>query len=87
MLSKALGAVGVILLIAGVVFAIRPVTVDGRDCGSVFQPEKGITPMQCDPRLEDRSTMVIGLGTGGFALVLTGFAVAAVRDRRTRVPS
>jgi len=86
-LSKVLGAVGVVLLIAGVVFAVRPVMVDGRDCGSVFQPEKGITPMQCDPRLEARGTMVVGLGTSGFALVLTGFAVAAVRDRRTRVPS
>ena len=49
MLSKVLGAVGVVLLIAGVVFAVRPVTVDGGTCGSVFQPEKGITPMQCDP--------------------------------------
>ena len=87
MLSKVLGAVGVILLIAGVVFAVRPVMVDGRDCGSVFQPEKGITPMQCDPRLVTRSTTVIGLGAGGFALVLTGFTVAAVRDRRTRVSS
>jgi hypothetical protein len=86
-LSRVLGAVGVILLIAGVVFAVRPVTVDGRNCGSLFQPEKGITPMQCDPRLESRSTTVIALGTGGFALVLTGFAVAAVRERRTRVPS
>ena len=87
MLSKVLGAVGVILLIAGVVFAVRPVMVDGRDCGSVFQSEKGITPMQCDSRLESRGNLVIGLGTSGLALVLTGFAVAAVRDRRTRVPS
>jgi hypothetical protein len=86
-LSKVLGAVGVVLLIAGVVFALRPVTVDDRDCGSVFQPDKGITPMQCDPRLDSRGTVVVGLGTGGIALMLTGFAVAAVRDRRTQVPS
>jgi hypothetical protein len=86
-LSKVLGAVGVVLLIAGVVFAVRPVTVDGRDCGSVFQPDKGITPMQCDPRLDNRGNVVVGLGTGGIALMLTGFAVAAVRDRRTQVPS
>jgi hypothetical protein len=86
-LSKVLGAVGVVLLIAGVVFAVRPVTVDGRGCGSVFQPDKGITPMQCDPRLNTRGNLVVGLGTGGIALMLTGFAVAAVRDRRTRVAS
>ena len=87
MLSKILGAVGVVLLIAGVVFAVRPVTVDSRSCGSVFQPDKGITPMQCDPRLDARGNVVIVLGTGGVALTLAGFAVAAVRDRRTRVPS
>jgi hypothetical protein len=86
-LSKVLGAVGVVLLIAGVVFAVRPVTVDGRSCGSVFQPDKGITPMQCDPRLDSRGNLVVGLGIGGVALTLAGFAVAAVRDRRTRVPS
>ena len=87
MLSKVLGAVGVVLLIAGVVLAVRPVSVQGRDCGSLFQPGKGITPMQCDPRLGTRGNMVIGLGAGGVAVMLTGFAVAAVRDRRTRVAS
>jgi hypothetical protein len=86
-LSKVLGAVGVVLLIAGVVFAVRPVVVDGRSCGSVFQPDKGITPMQCDPRLDGRGNVVVGFGTGGVALMLAGFAVAAVRDRRTRVTS
>jgi hypothetical protein len=86
-LSKVLGAVGVVLLIAGVVFAVRPLTVDGRSCGSVFQPDKGITPMQCDSRLDTRGNVVAGLGVGGVALTLAGFAVAAVRDRRTRVPS
>ncbi|GAB2655892.1 hypothetical protein [Kribbella swartbergensis] len=87
MLSKILGAVGVVLLIAGVVVAVRPVSVDDRNCGSVFQPDKGITPMQCDPRLDRRGDVVVGLGTGGVALMLTGFAVAAVRDRRTGVTS
>ena len=87
MLSKVLGAVGVVLLIAGVVFAVRPVHVNGEACGSVFQPEKGITPMQCDARLGSRSDLVTGLGAGGVAVLLTGFAVAAVRDRRARVTS
>lgn len=87
MLSKVLGAVGVVLLIAGVVFAVRPVSVDGRDCGSLFQPDNGITPMQCDPRLDTRGDIVVGLGTGGVALMLAGFTVAAVRDRRSSVSS
>ena len=87
MLSKVLGAVGVVLLIAGVVFAVRPVHVNGEACGSVFQPEKGITPMQCDARLSGRGDVVTGLGAGGVAVLLTGFGVAAIRDRRTRVTS
>jgi hypothetical protein len=86
-LSKVLGAVGVVLLIAGVSFAVRPVEVDGRRCGSVFQPEKGITPMQCDARLGTRSDLVVGLGSSGVAFLLAGFTVAAVRDRRAGVAS
>lgn len=87
MLSKVLGAVGAVLLLAGVVFAVRPVHVGNEACGSVFQPEKGITPMQCDARLGSRGDLVTGLGAGGIAVLLTGFAVAAVRDRRARVTS
>ena len=83
MLSRILGAVGVVLLIAGVVFAVRPVHENGAACGSVFQPGKGITPMQCDARLSSRGNLVTGLGAGGVAVLVTGFAVAAVRDRRT----
>jgi hypothetical protein len=86
-LSKVLGAVGVVLLIAGVVFAVRPVHVDGDICGSVFQPEKGITPMQCDDRLGTRGDVVAGLGVGGVALLVSAFAVSAIRDRRARVIS
>ncbi len=87
MLSKVLGAVGVVLLIAGVVFAVRPARVNGEACGSVFQPAKGVTPMQCDTRLSSRSGLVTGLGAGGVTVLLTGFAIAAIRDRRTRVTS
>jgi hypothetical protein len=86
-LTKILGAVGVILLIAGVVFAVRPVSVNDRPCGSVFQPEKGITPMQCDARLNHRANAVTGFGAGGVVIVLAGFAIAAVRNRRSRVSS
>jgi hypothetical protein len=86
-LTKVLGAVGVVLLIVGVVFAVRPVSVNNRPCGSVFQPEKGITPMQCDAQLNSRADVVTGFGAGGVVIVLAGFAIAAVRDRRTRVSS
>jgi hypothetical protein len=86
-LSKVLGAVGVVLLIAGVTFGVRPITVSGRNCGSVFQPGKGVTPMQCDARLSTRGSLVVGLGGAGVAAMLTGFAVAAIRDRRTSVAS
>ncbi|WP_238177115.1 hypothetical protein [Kribbella sp. VKM Ac-2566] len=84
-LSKVLGAVGAVLLIVGVVLAVRPVHAAGDGCGSVFQPDKGITPMQCDARLSSRGILVTGFGAGGVALVVTALTVAAVRDRRTRV--
>jgi hypothetical protein len=86
-LSKVLGAVGVVLLIAGVVLAVRPVHAGADACGSVFQPDKGITPMQCDARLSNRGTLVAGFGAGGVALVVTGLSLTALRDRRARVSS
>ena len=85
MLSKVLGAVGVVLLIAGAVYAVRPVQVNQANCGSVFQPAKGITPMQCDARLSSRGYIATAFGAGGVALLVTGFAIAAIRERRTRV--
>lgn len=87
MLSRILGAVGAVLLIVGVVLAVRPVHAGGDSCGSIFQPGKGITPMQCDARLSTRGTLVTGFGAGGVALLVSALSVAAVRDRRTRVTS
>ena len=87
MLSKVLGAVGAVLLIVGVVLAIRPVHAGGDVCGSVFQPVKGITPMQCDARLSSRGTLVAGFAGGGVALAVTALSLTAIRDRRTRVSS
>ena len=87
MLSRILGAVGAVLLIVGVVLAVRPVHAGGDGCGSIFQPDKGITPMQCDARLSTRGTLVTGFGAGGVALLVSALSVAAVRDRRTRVAS
>ncbi|MDX2971749.1 hypothetical protein PWY87_27675 [Kribbella solani] len=82
MLTKILGAVGAVLLIVGVVFAVRPISAAGDSCGSVFQPDKGITPMQCDARLSSRGTLVIGFGAGGVALLLAAFATATLQNRR-----
>ncbi|MFG1905815.1 hypothetical protein [Kribbella sp. NPDC048928] len=87
MLSKVLGAVGAVLLIVGVVLAVRPVHAGGDGCGSVFRPDEGITPMQCDARLSSRGTLVTGFGAGGVALVITGLTLSAVRDRRARTTS
>lgn len=84
MLSKVLGAVGAFLLVVGVVLAVRPVHAGGDTCGSVFQPDAGITPMQCDARLSSRGTLVAGFGAGGLALGITALTLTAVRDRRTR---
>jgi hypothetical protein len=86
-LSKVLGAVGVVLLIAGVVLAVRPVHVNGEACGSVFQSEKGITPMQCDARLGTRTDLVTGFGVGGVVALVAAGAVTAMHDRRARVTS
>ena len=87
MLSKLLGAVGAVLLIVGVVLAVRPVHAGGDGCGSVFRPDEGITPMQCDARLSSRGTLVAGFGAGGLALGITAITLTAIRDRRTRITS
>ncbi|MEU8222020.1 hypothetical protein [Kribbella sp. NPDC048915] len=85
MLNKVIGAVGAVLLIVGIVLAVRPVQAGRDSCGSVFQPDKGITPMQCDARLDSRTILVTGFLAGGVALLATTITLAAVRDRRTRV--
>lgn len=87
MLSKVLGAVGVVLLVVGVVFAVRPVHAAGDACGSVFSPGKGVTPMQCDARLSSRGNLVTGFGAGGVALIVSALSITAIRDRRTHVTS
>ncbi|HEY3561611.1 MAG TPA: hypothetical protein VGL05_29305 [Kribbella sp.] len=87
MLSRILGVVGAVLLVVGVVLAVRPVHAGGDGCGSVFRPGEGITPMQCDARLSSRGTLVTGFGAGGVALVVTALTLTAIRDRRTRTTS
>jgi hypothetical protein len=82
LLNKVLGVAALVLLAAGSVFALRPVSVDGIDCGSVFQPATGITPMDCDNRVGDRGTVAATLGGAGLAAAVMSIGIAVLRDRR-----
>ena len=82
--SRILGLIGSVLLIAGIVFAIRPVRVLGADCGSVIEPAGGITPMECDNQLNDRGRLALALGLGGLAIAITSLGVASLSGRRTK---
>lgn len=84
MLNKILGAAGLVLLAAGLVFAFRPVSVDGVNCGSVFQPATGITPMDCDNRVADRERVALMLGGAGLIGGVMSIGIARLRDRRVR---
>jgi hypothetical protein len=84
LLNKILGAVGLVLLAAGLVVAFRPVSVDEINCGSVFQPATGITPMDCDNRVADREKVVAMLGGPGLAGAVMSISIAVLRDRRVR---
>ncbi|MDX6292163.1 MAG: hypothetical protein QOH50_1238 [Kribbellaceae bacterium] len=84
MLNKVLGAAGLVLLAAGLVFAFRPVSVNGVNCGSVFQPATGITPMDCDNRVADRERVALILGGAGLVVGATSIGIAMLRDRRVR---
>lgn len=72
-----------IILAAGVVVATRPISVLGADCGSVIRPAAGITPMECDGRLDDRGTLALAIGLGGSATVVTSIGLALRSTRRT----
>jgi hypothetical protein len=82
LLNKLLGGAGLVLLAAGLVFAFRPVSVDGINCGSVFQPARGITPMACDNRVADRERVVAMLGGAGLVSGVLSIGIAVLRDRR-----
>jgi hypothetical protein len=84
LLNKILGAAGLVLLAAGLVFAFRPVSVDGVNCGSVFQPATGITPMDCDNRVADRERVALMLGGAGLIGGVMSIGIARLRDRRVR---
>lgn len=82
MLNKILAIAGVALLLGGVAFGFRSVSSSGTDCGSVFAPAAGITPMACDSNLNNSATLVTVLMVlGGLSLV----AAIALRFIRSRV--
>jgi len=66
------------------VFAFRPVSVDGVNCGSVFQPATGITPMDCDNRVADRERVALMLAGAGLIGGVMSIGIARLRDRRVR---
>ena len=81
-LTRVLGLIGVVLILAGVAFGFRSVSAAGTDCGSAFQPAAGITPMACDSRL-DRAGVDVALLVGvGVIVGAAGITIRIVRDRR-----
>jgi hypothetical protein len=82
LLNKIIGGAGLVLLAAGLVFAFRSVSVDGINCGSVFQPATGITPMDCDNRVADRERVALMLGGAGLVVGAMSIGIAMLRDRR-----
>jgi hypothetical protein len=81
-LTKVLGLVGVVLILAGVVVGFRSESAAGTDCGSAFQPAAGITPMACDSRLNGAGVDVALLVGVGVIIGATGMTIRIVRDRR-----
>jgi hypothetical protein len=85
LLSKILGVAGLVLVAAGLVFAFQHVSVNGIDCGSVFQPATSITPMDCDNRVADRQAVVEILGGAGVVGGVISIGIAMLRDRRVDI--
>lgn len=56
--NKILAVAGVVLLLGGLTLGFRSISASGTNCGSVFQPAAGITPMACDSKLNSSSTIV-----------------------------
>ncbi|MEV6417311.1 hypothetical protein [Kribbella sp. NPDC051718] len=82
-LNKVLIAAGVVLLLAGVGLGFHSVSTVGTDCGSVFQPAAGITPMACDGRLNNAGTLVTLILVAGGLCLAAALTVKVVRDRVT----
>lgn len=80
-LNKILAAAGVVLLLGGLWLGFRSVSASGTNCGSAFQPAAGITPMDCDGRLERSATLVAIVVGLGVLCVAGSVVVKVVRDR------
>ena len=79
--NKILSIAGVVLLLGGVLLGFRSVSAAGVNCGSVFQPAGGITPMACDGRLDNSSTLVTLVLVAGALCLAAAFTVKVVHDR------
>jgi hypothetical protein len=79
--NKILIIAGVALLLGGVGLGFRSVSATGVNCGSVFQPAAGITPMACDGRLNNSGTVVTGVLVAGALCLAVALAVKMLRDR------
>ncbi|TDU88137.1 hypothetical protein EV138_1678 [Kribbella voronezhensis] len=80
-LNKILAIAGVALLLGGLALGFRSVSADSTNCGSVFQPARGITPMACDGRLNNSATLVTVLMVVGGLAVAAAITLKVVRDR------
>jgi hypothetical protein len=82
LLTRILGLIGVVLILAGVAIGFRSESSAGTDCGSAFRPAAGITPMACDSRLNGAGVDVAWLVGAGVIVGATGITIRIVRDRR-----
>lgn len=82
MVSKGLGVLGTVLLVAGLALGFRSVSAAGGNCGSVFDPAAGITPMACDARLENSGRIVAGLIILGIIAIVAALVLISRRDRQ-----
>jgi hypothetical protein len=82
-IHKVLIVAGVLLVLAGVGMGFHSVSAAGADCGSVFQPAAGITPMACDGRLNNSGTLVTLILVAGGLCLAAALTVKVVRDRVT----
>jgi hypothetical protein len=80
-MNKILAIAGVALLLGGLALGFRSVSAAGTDCGSAFQPARGITPMACDGRLNNSATLVAVVMIAGALCLVAAFVVKVIRDR------
>ncbi|MEU8222032.1 hypothetical protein [Kribbella sp. NPDC048915] len=80
-LNRILGIAGLVLLVVGALLGFRSVSAAGVDCGSAFQPARGITPMACDGALSNTSTLTMVVMSAGVLCLIAALAIKVLRDR------